>query len=70
MFVRVRDKETRHEFDLPETDPRIGVSVDLLNKKQFPPARFSRPAKHYAPAKAVEKKEANLGNVHDSQHRD
>jgi hypothetical protein len=47
MWVRVRDRGTRHEYDLREDDPRIGVSVDLVSKKAYPPAHQARRPKYY-----------------------
>ena len=47
MFVRVRDKSTGHQLDVPEADPRIGGPFELLNRKTYPPSPFSRPAKHH-----------------------
>lgn len=67
MFVRVKDQATGHEFDVPEEDWRIGESFQLLSKKNYPPARSPRLAKHNVAAKAV-KKEVRLGDVPDSQH--
>jgi hypothetical protein len=29
-FVRVRDKDTGHQFDVPEADSRIGEAFDLV----------------------------------------
>ena len=46
MFVRVRDKGTGHQFDVAETDPRIGGPFELLNRKTYPPSPVIRPAKH------------------------
>lgn len=47
MWVRVRDRDTRHEYDLREDDPRIGVSVDLVSKKAYPPAHQARRPKYH-----------------------
>ncbi|GMA26199.1 hypothetical protein GCM10025864_39580 [Luteimicrobium album] len=47
MFVRVRDPSTGHQFDVPETDRRIGVSLALLDRPHFPPSRYPRPPKHH-----------------------
>ncbi|MDF2915991.1 MAG: hypothetical protein K0S70_208 [Microbacterium sp.] len=47
MWVRVRDRDTRHEYDLREDDPRIGVGVDRVSKKAYPPAHLPRRPKHY-----------------------
>lgn len=30
-FVRVRDKDTGHQFDVPEADSRIGESFEPVN---------------------------------------
>lgn len=47
MYVRVRDRDTLHEFDVRETDKRIGVSVDLVKQKRYPPSPTPRRAKHH-----------------------
>lgn len=47
MFVRVRDRDTKHEYDLPENDRRIGVSVDLVKAKRYPPSTVQRRPKHH-----------------------
>ena len=36
FFVRVKDKDTRHEFDVPETDPRIGEFFELVKADRYP----------------------------------
>lgn len=46
-YVRVRDHDTKHEFDVPEGDRRIGVSLSLLNRKSYPPSSRQRPPKHH-----------------------
>ncbi|AEI11816.1 hypothetical protein [Cellulomonas gilvus] len=46
-YVRVKDLETRHEFDVPEGDKRIGVSLELVKSKRYPPSPWQRPAKHH-----------------------
>lgn len=48
MFVRVRDPQTRHEFDVPESSHllRKGL-VERVKPKQYPPALYQRRAKHY-----------------------
>lgn len=46
MFVRVRDKDTGHQLDVAETDPRIGGPFELLNRKTYPPSPVIRPTKH------------------------
>ena len=58
MFVRVKDKDTRHEFDVPETDPRIGEFFELVKGDRFPPVvRPRRPKYHKQPTRATTKKE-------------
>lgn len=47
MWVRVKDRETRHEFDVRDDDPRIGSLLDLVKAKRYPPAHQSRPPKHH-----------------------
>lgn len=44
-FVRVKDKATGHEFDVPEGDRRIGVSLEALPKKGT--AAMQRRPKHH-----------------------
>lgn len=47
-FVRVRDPETRHEFDHPEDGRllRLGL-VEHIKPKQYPPAARQRAPKHH-----------------------
>lgn len=47
MWVRVKDRDTRHEYDVPEGDPRIGKTVDMVKAKRYPPSPLVRPAKHH-----------------------
>lgn len=47
-FIRVRDKETRHEFDLVEGHPWLTRGlVEPVKPKLYPRSRYSRPAKPY-----------------------
>ena len=51
-YIRVRDVETRHEFDVPEGHPFIerGLFVPVKGK-QYPPSHVARPMKaHLSPA--------------------
>lgn len=48
-FVRVKDKSTKHQFDVPETDPRIGKTFTLVNSDRYPRSRNPRPPKHHVP---------------------
>lgn len=61
MFVRVKDKSTRHEFDVPETDPRIGDSFELIKGDRFPPVNRPRINKYFTEPARATKKEANNG---------
>lgn len=61
MFVRVRDKSTRHEFDVPETDPRIGDAFELVKPDRFPPAVRPRISKYFKQPVRATKKEADNG---------
>lgn len=62
-FVRVKDKTTRHEFDVPETDWRIEAGLFIRVKgNRFPPVSRPRQPKHYLHLPAL------LGdNIKDSQ---
>lgn len=46
MFVRVKDKSTGHEFDVPESDPRIGTAFHKVNKSHYPPSATVRRPKY------------------------
>lgn len=67
QFIRVRDPETRHEFDVPETDKRLTSGLyERVKSAKYPPVSRPRPAKHFVaskgvtpkPSKAAEMKEA------------
>lgn len=47
MFIRVKDKSTGHEFDVPESDPRIGKAFKPLSKNHYPPSAVARRPKHH-----------------------
>lgn len=47
MFVRVKDRDTGHEFDTPENDPLIGHGLDLVKSDRYPPAHTERPPKYH-----------------------
>lgn len=54
MFVRVRDKETRHEFDVHESDPRIKKGIlELVKSKKYPPVDKARRTKYFVASKGV-----------------
>jgi hypothetical protein len=59
-FVRVKDKETGHEFDVPETDWRISEGIFTVVKgDRFPPVDRPRPPKHnIQPIRAPKKEES------------
>jgi len=47
-WVRVRDRQTRHEFDVHEDSILLRRgAVELVKPKQYPPARLRRPTKHH-----------------------
>lgn len=53
-FVRVKDPATGHEFDLPETDPRIASgAVKRVTKAHYPSSSVARRPKHNVGAKRV-----------------
>ena len=47
MYVRVRDKDTKHQFDVPEGDKRIGGALELVKKPHYAPSRSPRPPKYH-----------------------
>jgi hypothetical protein len=60
VFVRVRDKTTRHEFDVPEDDWRIAEEIFVLIKSdRFPPVDRPRPPKHHTPINSVKEVKPN-----------
>lgn len=60
MFVRVRDKETRHEFDVPEGDWRIAADIFVpIKSDRFPPVDRVRSPKHFTPTKSVKEVKPN-----------
>lgn len=59
-FVRVKDKETGHEFDVPDSDWRIKEQLFVPVKgDRFPAVDRPRVAKHkILPARASKKEES------------
>lgn len=59
-FVRVKDKDSGHEFDVPETDWRIGEGIFTVVKgDRFPSVDRPRPPKHkIQPIRASKKEES------------
>lgn len=48
MYVRVRDPQTGHEFDMPDNHPHIAKGlVQIVKAKQYPPAAVMRRPKHH-----------------------
>lgn len=45
VWVRVKDRDTKHEFDVPEGDKRIGALFDPV--KRYKPSPIARPPKHH-----------------------
>lgn len=59
-FVRVKDPDTKHEFDVRETSALIrDKKVDVIKPGTYPPSTVPRPAKHHVPAKNVAKASAS-----------
>jgi hypothetical protein len=57
VFIRVRDKTTKHEFDVPEDDWRIAEDIFTpIKSDRYPPVDRPREPKHYTEIKP--KKEA------------
>lgn len=46
MFIRVKDKSTGHEFDVPESDPRIDKAFKPLSKRHYPLSAVVRRPKY------------------------
>jgi hypothetical protein len=64
QFIRVKDSRTRHEFDVPEGDWRIGTGDFVpVKSDRYPPVAIPRRPKYFVqPAPRAEKKEvANNG---------
>lgn len=58
-WLRVRDNDTGHEYDVAEGDPRIGKSMELV--KDYPP-NSGRTATPRPPKHRVHKGAAKAGN--------
>ena len=61
MFVRVKDKSTRHEFDVPENDPRIGYEFEAVKEDRYPPVVRPRITKYFKQPVRAKQKEAESG---------
>lgn len=49
-YIRVRDRDTGHQFDVLTTDPRIAEGFFIpLHRKNYPPSSLPRRAKHKKP---------------------
>ena len=68
QFIRVRDPETRHEFDVPETDKRLtsGLYIPVKSVK-YPPAPRPRPAKHHVASKGVTRKPSSAAEMKEAE---
>ncbi|AYN55794.1 hypothetical protein PP635_gp14 [Arthrobacter phage Auxilium] len=54
MFIRVKDKTTKHEFDVSEDDWRIAEDIFTpIKSDRFPPVDRPREPKFYTPTKNV-----------------
>lgn len=45
-LVRVKDTTSGHEFDIDQTDWRIGSSLELVKSEEYPPTDVARPPKY------------------------
>ena len=60
MFIRARDKETLHEFDVPEDDWRLAEGIfEPIKSDRFPPVERTRPQKYHTPSKNVKEVKPN-----------
>ncbi|TDE02835.1 hypothetical protein [Jiangella asiatica] len=51
-YVRVKSPTTKHEFDVPETDPRLKRGLlTRIKDDRYPPVDRPRRAKHFIPRK-------------------
>lgn len=58
LYVRVRDPQTKHEFDVREDSPllRRGV-VERIKPRLYPPAKRPRPTKYHLNLAAIRPQE-------------
>ena len=67
QFVRVKDKETKHEFDVPEMDWRIEAGLfERVKADRYPAVEYPLRPKYYvkptpAPARNEKKEVADNG---------
>ena len=48
MYVRVRDRSTKHEYDVRETSPLLAKDlVERIKDDRYPPSRVPRRPKHH-----------------------
>jgi hypothetical protein len=60
LFVRVKDVDTKHEYDVRETSVLIrDGKVDVVKSDRYPPSPYPRPAKHHVAAKKLAKAPAS-----------
>lgn len=60
MLIRVKDKTTKHEFDVAEDDWRIEEGIfEPIKSDRFPPVDRPREPKHHTPNKNVKEVTAN-----------
>lgn len=60
MFIRVKDKDSGHEFDVPEQDWRVAEGILVpVKSDRFPPVDRPRLAKYnIQPIRASKKEES------------
>lgn len=48
MYVRVRDRSTKHEYDVRETSPLLAKDlVERIKDDRYPPSPVARRPKHH-----------------------
>lgn len=53
VYVRVKDPDTKHEWDEPEGSPLIrDGKVQVVKSDRYPPSTVARPAKHHLERKS------------------
>ena len=65
-YVRVKDTDTKHEFDVLETHPQIGNNLQLIKPDRYPPARSPRAPKHFVKRARSQESPENVPSADDS----
>lgn len=71
VYIRVKDPETKHEWDEPETSPLITKGqVQVVKSERYPPTTTMRPTKYYLPAKGRKPAPAGEGTTTKKENED